>query len=227
MPLTRTVGTLTPPPEPPPVSQGPVTAENATLHHSRSLDLTSPTRPTHPSSHTPSPLQSSRSLDAAPSAFHAYRGHLPAGGVVSPPSTHNSTYYPPNIPIHSPCAYNLTSYPLVIHYCSPSAPQHPAGRSHTPPHTPASPRPSSRSSVDTSWNLRRIPNNEEGEEREREREREQDTPLTPPYHLPEVAQLVEVEVRSRTTGLQQQLLQQTQDVADIKGMLHILLSRLK
>ncbi|XP_045104519.1 LOW QUALITY PROTEIN: uncharacterized protein LOC123499996 [Portunus trituberculatus] len=566
MPLTRTVGTLTPPPEPPPVSQGPVTTENATLHHSRSLDLTSPTRPTHPSSHTPSPLQSSRSLDAAPSAFHAYRGHLPAGGVgvplpVSPPvychlcfpshtshlscppwslppaTTHlptvpthterarhrrhslpeplsqdtppggprgwsgggdgqptpfhtsaNDSYLnlphtstkettallhlpaptsntslplhhhhhhlhtpqpnpssllntlqryqqqlaeqeklshqlhrlaldsslhpattrphvllnqlstvrairtairaevahmeyllskaqpnsfthtcltevvakmmvllqqqselcrdletltlvtpdtsntqdpthphhpnnhhhhhlpailthlhthqalhltfptfsqstspvtinsndartPPAIPVYStssafqlvhpapttPPTIHLTSqstHPVpitsrpihlssttgnVIHptpitpnpplaavdnmvplaHSSPSAPQHPAGRSHTPPHTPASPRPSSRSSVDTSWNLRRIPNNEEGEEREREREREQDTPLTPPYHLPEVAQLVEVEVRSRTTGLQQQLLQQTQDVADIKGMLHILLSRLK
>lgn len=43
----------------------------------------------------------------------------------------------------------------------------------------------------------------------------------------QVAQLVKVEVMSQTEALQDQLHQQTKDMADVKNMMHLLLNKLK
>lgn len=207
-----------------------------------SATTTNPTFSTYSQPTSPVPMNSGDAktptipnVHSTSSAFHIVQPTTPPAHTSHPvaitshpvhttPTTGNIIQPTPISP-HPPPAEVENIVPLA--HSSPAAPQHTPGTSHTPPHTPNSPRPSSRASVDTSWNLRRIAKNGEEGEGGEERDREQATPLTPPYHLPEVAQLVEVEVRSRTSGLQQQLLQQTQDVADIKGMLHVLLSRLK
>lgn len=234
----------TPPPPPPSASQPdppPYSPNTANPTFPTFLQLTSPitvnsrqsdakTPPAIPAMHsTSSAFHLVNPAPTTPPAVHPVSTATHPLPITSHPihtaSSTGNVIQPTPITPHSPPAAVENMIPLA--QSSPSAPQRTPSASHTPPHTPNSPRPSSHSSVDTSWNLRRLSKNVEEGEGGEEREREQATPLTPPYHLPEVAQLVEVEVRSRTSGLHQQLLQQTQDVADIKGMLHVLLSRLK
>ncbi|XP_050698047.1 uncharacterized protein LOC126986169 isoform X2 [Eriocheir sinensis] len=201
------------------------------------LSPSHPSTPTHTHSDTTLNFTRPSSVTSHPAPLTPFTHH---------PTPPDSLIHPtPLTPLSQPIeGENMTSTPSTFHPTSrtahsaspitPLAPRILPNASHTPPCTPSSPPPSSYSSLDVNWSLRRSPMSLRderrgvGEEKGGER-RSQSVPLSSStvFNHPEVALLVQNEVQNRTSGLHQQLLQQTQDVADIKGMLQALLSRLK